>query len=107
MKEVHQLSLDEYESKIGTYVQDIIPVEETDEIVRKTEKFTKSKAQNLHDTLKKKPVTQNYISPSISSTDKNSIPKPSKLQVTSTQKEKSVTMTIMTPPKSPTTPKNK
>ena len=60
MKEVHELSLDLYEAKIGTYVQDIIPVEETNEIVR-TERsgipfpkqFAKWKSQNPNAKLKK------------------------------------------------------
>lgn len=113
MKEVHELSLDLYEAKIGTYVRDIIPVEETNEIVR-TERsgipfpkpFAKWKSQNPNAKLKK-PITQNYIS-STSSLDEDTIQKPSKLQVTSIQKEKTVTMTIMTNPNSPTTsPKDK
>ena len=97
MKEVHQLTLDEYESKISTYVQDIIPVEETD--ANKTEEFQTKAQKNLHTTLQKS-VTQNYITASNSTTDKNNtIPK-------RTQKEKSVSTTIMTPPTSPTTPKH-
>ena len=97
MKEVHQLTLDEYESKISTYVQDIIPVEETD--ANKTEEFQTKAQKNQHTTLQKS-VTQNYITPSTSTTDKNNtIPK-------RTQKEKSITTTIMTPPTSPTPPKH-
>ena len=53
MKEVHELSLDLYEAKIGTYVRDIIPVEETNEIVRSErggipfpKPFSKWKSQN-------------------------------------------------------------
>ena len=110
MKEVHELSLDLYEAKIGTYVRDIIPVEETNEIVRSErggipfpKPFSKWKLQNPNAELKK-PITQNY-EPSTLSMDKDTILKPSNLQVTSIQKEKTVTMTN---PNSPTTsPKDK
>ena len=99
MKEVHELSLDLYEAKIGTYVRDIIPVEETNEIVRSErggipfpKPFSKWKSQNPNAEFKK-PITQNYES-STSSMDKDTILKPSNLR-----------LRLLTSPKSPKSPK--